>query len=203
MLRDEEIAYASGLAELVCRNSVETAGVSPEIWSLVSGYVERERLIQAVRSGKMFLWGAFEGPDANVVRSQPPETVTASTFCAVGGMQREGHVTMLYVLPQCQGRGIGKKLLSAMTAYGFDVLGHSRLTLSAMPSWTVSYFKGAGFSVMKQNGSPLFTYMELKKCNRLCSYKTRQVSEKTVLILSLGTLGLIIVCSVLFAILSL
>lgn len=71
-------------------------------------------------------------------------------------MQAEGHITMLYIAPFFQRRGIGKALLKEMRRFAADVLSCQVVTINAMPAWTGSYFQRQGFSLIQMQpiGAP-------------------------------------------------
>lgn len=220
-LREEEIALASGLSKLVYRSSVEPRWADPGLWNMTERYVEQQSLMEKYKSGQLLLWGIYDvkeadqAPVSTEADRQPLSSADASdggsangqgkpTLCGVGGMQREGHITMLYVLPEYQRKGAGGLLMGVMEDYAFRALRLQRITLSAMPSWNIPYFKRFGFEMTNQSDrvDPMFTYMEKripKTSGQTARYESRPLSEKTVLIVVLGTLGLLAVIAFAYA----
>lgn len=96
--------------------------------------VTPERLWQAGNDGSLFPWGVFRD----------------GALCGVGAIQRDGRITMLYVCPDCQRRGMGLLLLNAMRDYAMAALGLSRVTIEVTPVTLAPYFYKRGFAVAPQ-----------------------------------------------------
>ena len=92
ILKEEELANAAGLSRYVfdicLRNRIEF----PQTIVFVEEYMSTEHLRQLYREEKLTLWGAF----------------SEDQLVAVSGLQSDGMITMLYVLPQFHHKGIGQ-----------------------------------------------------------------------------------------------
>lgn len=84
--------------------------------------------------GDLFLWGVFIDVE----------------MCAVGAIQRDGRITMLYVRPDCQRCGMGLLLLNSMREYAVQTLGLSKVTITVTPVTLAAYFYKRGFTVVSQ-----------------------------------------------------
>lgn len=185
-LTEREITFASELAKVVYRSSVEPYFTDQQMRQAFYGYVDRDALHARWQDHQLMIWGAFEN----------------NNLCAVGGMQPEGHITMLYVLPQFQRRGIGRKLLAAMQKYAFSTCKLAGITVNATPAWTANYFKKSGFRMMRQqSGNGAFASLE-KKSSGVMEYETRPISPKVLLGISIGVLCLIVAVTLIYVITS-
>lgn len=185
-LTEREIPFASELAKVVYRSSVEPYFTDQQMRQVFYGYVDKDALHARWQEHQLMLWGAFEN----------------NNLCAVGAMQPEGHITMLYVLPQFQRRGIGRKLLAAMQKYAFSTYKLARITVNATPAWTANYFEKLGFRMMRQQpGNGAFASLE-KKNSGVMEYETRPVSLKALLGISIGVLVLMVAITLIYAIAS-
>lgn len=104
---------------------------------LVQGFKEysaEENITAMEAKGEITFWGAFE----------------QGQMAGMSAMQREGHITMIYVMPVFQRRGFGKKLLATMRAYAGRHYGYSYVTVNAMPVYTAAYFQKQKFRQMNQ-----------------------------------------------------
>ena len=103
-------------------------------------------------------------------------------------MQKEGHITMLYVLPVFQRRGCGRCLLEEMKAYAANQYQLQRVTLSAMPAWTADYFTKRRFHPMEVTQSCSFVPMQAKTVARAI-YEKKEIPSGVILGTSLGGLA--------------
>lgn len=183
ILKEQEIDGAVWVARYVYTKCIEPYWPQPEMHRSFREYVDAAHLTQMVTNQQLIMWGAFDG----------------TAICGVGAMQPEGHITMLYVLPQYQRRRIGRSLLGIMRKFAFVRYKHAKVTLSAVPSWTSAYFAKSGFAPMKlpQPVSPLIVPMEAKT-DRSMEYKARPLSEKPIAITAAVFLGAILLMSVIF-----
>lgn len=137
ILQDAELANAAGLSRYVfdvcLRNRMEFV----QSIGFVEDYLKFENLTTLYRENKLTVWGVFE--EAQLV--------------GVAGLQSDGMITMLYVLPQCTRRGYGSALLETMRQYAKGVYGIQQITVNAMPAWTSTYFlrRGFGYVCKQQN----------------------------------------------------
>lgn len=198
-ITEQELAYASELAKVVYRSSIEPNCADERLRKLFEAYVDRDALAKRFREGQLLLWGAFE----------------ENRIYGVGGMQPEGHITMLYVLPAFQRRNIGRNLMSMMENYAFSELKLPRVTVSAMPSFAAPYFENGQFRLLPGQEGGSFVYLE--KVNPAFpasydeekrraedreprEYRAKPIPVPEILILSLGTLAMLILLSVIYAV---
>ena len=129
VLVEDELQYASGLSRYVfdtcIRNRMEFTQTIP----FVENYISESNLKEMYRENRLVVWGAFE-------REQ---------MVGVAGMQTDGLITLLYVLPQYTRRNCGMHLLTVMRGYAQDVLKLNKVIVNATPAWTSTYFKKNGF----------------------------------------------------------
>jgi N-acetylglutamate synthase-like GNAT family acetyltransferase len=104
------------------------------------------------------------------------------------GMQKEGHITMLYVLPVFQRRGCGRCLLEEMKAYAANQYQLQRVTLSAMPAWTADYFTKRRFHPMEVTQPCSFVPMQAKTVARAI-YEKKEIPSGVILGTSIGGLA--------------
>ena len=124
IVQEEELKIASGLSRYVFDYCLRNRMEFPQTIDFVEQYIAEENLRKLCQEGKLIIWGVYEGEQ----------------LVAVSGLQSDGMITMLYVLPQCQNRGYGSKLLIVMREYAKDVLGFSKVSVNANPAWTSFFF---------------------------------------------------------------
>jgi N-acetylglutamate synthase-like GNAT family acetyltransferase len=144
-LQEEELANAAGLSRFVFDTCLRPKMEFPQTISFVEAYLSEENLRTKVSEEGLLLWGVYE----------------SGQLLGVSGMQSDGLITMLYILPQCAGRKYGTKLLETMRLYAKDVLGLSKVTVNANPAFTSYYFKKKGFEAVapRQNTPVPFVSM--------------------------------------------
>ncbi len=147
--------------------------------ALIDGYLlyaSVDNLMQMVQTGRLSVWGAWQN----------------GQLLAVSGMQREGLITMLYVHPNVQRRGIGKKLLREMRTYAASVCGLAQVTVNALPAWTCSYFERCGFGHLgfPSYGNMAFVPLAAKSIKPL-KYEKKPVNGKVFAGIVAGFTGLI------------
>ena len=107
ILQTEEVPkavqLAQGVFEYCLRNTINEAQLIESFYT----YVREENIRQLMEAQKLILWAAYD---------------EQNNMVAVSGMQSEGHITLLYVLPYFQRRGYGKKLLLTMREYARENL---------------------------------------------------------------------------------
>lgn len=184
MLGEQEVAQAADLAQVVYRNQIEPYFNQPQMNQYFYEYAKKETLTGRAAAGQVYVWGAFEG--ANMV--------------GMSAMQPEGHVTLLYVLPQYQKRGMGKAMLLEMKRYAFEVLHLHQLTLSAMPAWTANYFARNGY-VKMITGNPMAPYISMVSPIKYhMDYTAKKWSTPVVIGVSAAALGFVTVVGILYGI---
>lgn len=143
-------------------------------------YVRPEVLLQEQNAGRLILWGAFEN----------------GQMCAVSAMQNVGHITMLYVIPPYQRRGLGNWMLNEMLGFADHVLHLPRVTINVTPVAYATFFYRRGFYRMP--GMPFYTpYVSLEHPLMGASmpapkpeatYPKKKVPTKTLLLITAVTL---------------
>ena len=130
ILQTEEVPkavqLARGVFEYCLRNTINEAQLIESFYT----YVREENIRQLMETQKLTIWAAYD---------------EQNNMVAVSGMQSEGHITLLYVMPYYQRRGYGKKLLLTMREYAREKLELAQVTVNAMPAWTASYFAKSKF----------------------------------------------------------
>ena len=100
----------------------------------VAPFLEQEipqQMGEALDAAGLLLWGAFEN----------------GGMAAVAGMQPDGEITVLYVTPEKEKRGIGLLLLNVMRDYAIAVLQLQRVTRAP-------YFYKRGFAIALTETAP-------------------------------------------------
>lgn len=135
ILKEDELAYASGLSRFVfddcLRNRMDFAQTIP----FVENYISDQNLKTMVREGRLTVFGAIE----------------EGRLIGIGGVQSDGLLTLLYVLPQYAQKGCGKKLIETIKTYAQKELNLSQISVNATPAWTASYFQKQGFFPVNEN----------------------------------------------------
>ena len=175
----EALSIARGVFDCCLRAQISDL----EMVHIFLQYTEEQNIKKMVEEQKLTLWGMFE----------------QQQMVAMSGMQSEGHITMLYVLPIFQRRGYGSQLLETMRTYARVRYGLENVTANAMPAWTAAYFQRKKFSPVNPaqlNGAP-FVSLQAKSIRQV-SYEKKTIPAGWILGLSLGTLGLCFFIAVLF-----
>lgn len=174
ILKEEELANAAGLSRYVfdicLRNRIEF----PQTIVFVEEYMSTEHLRQLYREEKLTLWGAF----------------SEDQLVAVSGLQSDGMITMLYVLPQFHQKGIGQNMLLAMREFARDRYGFEKVVLNANPAWTSFYFAKQGFSYQNSKQSLRVPFVSMyAKSNEMEIYRKEKISGKTIALAVFACLG--------------
>ena len=146
ILQNEEIKIASGLSRYVFDACLRNRMEYPQTIAFVETYITEENLVKMCEERKLLLWGAFEGEQ----------------LVGVSGLQSDGMITMLYVLPQYANRGYGSALIGVMREYAKDVYDLPQVVVNATPAWTSSYFAKQGFAYDHHNMHVPFITMRAK-----------------------------------------
>ena len=187
-LTNEEIkgacAFAVNIYNIAIRGCVRTQ----ESHRYFDEYMDADRLTEEERTGALVVFGAFE----------------SNVLCGVCGMTNEGHITMLYVHPQCLRRGIGKKLLERARIYARMQLSLMQVSVNAMPAYTADYFRRVGFKSTCQgefcNGqSDMYVPMTAKSIYQV-EYTPRRISDRTFIAISVGFTCLVFFSGVIYAV---
>lgn len=165
ILQETELKIASGLSRYVFDYCLRNRMEYPQTIAFVEEYIMEANLRKLCEEGKLILWGVFEGEQ----------------MVAVSGMQSDGMITLLYVLPQCQNRGYGSKLLKTMREYAKDACHFSKVTVNANPAWTSFFFGKKGFTNVNSNQdlhAPFVPMYALS--NNIDGFEKRPVSKRVI-----------------------
>lgn len=183
LLSENEIPQAMALVRHVFDVCLRRTVLQPQMVEAFENYVTGEHIAGLVREGKLALWGYF----------------SRGYLCGVAGMQREGHITLLYVLPNCQKRGVGKTLLGTMRKYAAAVWQLKKVTVNAMPTWTTGYFQRNGFQMFGAAGAEGMPFVPLEaKTITEVRYPVKKIKNGTLLGIVWGFLGFILVSAIVF-----
>lgn len=159
-LQDEELGNAAGLSRFVFDNCLRVRMEFPQTISFVEAYLTESNLRTKVTEEGLLLWGVYE----------------SGQLLGVGGMQPDGLITMLYVLPQCFRRKYGTKLLETMRIYAKETLHLPQVTVNANPAFTSYYFEKQGFhTVAPRQDVPVPFISMYATSESLQFYKKRRV----------------------------
>ena len=168
-LQQMEIPNAAGLSRYVFDVCLRNRMQYEQTIAFVEEYLKPDNLLEKVQAGSLMLWGVFEGPQ----------------LVGVSGMQSDGLITMLYVLPQCMNRGYGGELLSVMRTYAKNVCGMQQVVINATPSWTSGFFAKKGFVYDSNDLHAPFIPMHISSGSNL-TYEKKPVSWKVMLGAGIG-----------------
>lgn len=165
VLREEELMQASGLSRYVfdtcLRNRMEFTQTIP----FVENYISETNLLEMVRDEKLVVWGAYE----------------QEQLVGVSGIQSDGMITLLYVLPQYTRRGCGMQLLTTMRVYAQTVLHLDKVIVNATPAWTSGYFYKRGFSTIQSNPNMRVPFLPMhSSLNTMVFHQKEKISVKTI-----------------------
>ncbi|MBQ6844680.1 MAG: GNAT family N-acetyltransferase [Agathobacter sp.] len=165
VLREDELMHASGLSRYVfdtcLRNRMEFTQTIP----FVENYISEINLKEMHKENKLVVWGAYE----------------QEQLVGVAGMQADGLITLLYVLPQYSRKNCGVHLLTAMREYAKNVLQLDRVIVNATPAWTAGYFYKHGFSTANKNPNMHVPYVPMHSVLETANfYKKEKISGKTI-----------------------
>lgn len=132
MLREDELDNAAGLSRFVFDNCLRNRMEYPQTITFIEEYLESVHLKNLVQQQRLIIYGAFE----------------QMQLVGVAGLQPDGMITMLYVLPQFWNRGIGSQLLVNMRRVAREQYALERVLLNATPAWTTGYFIKHGFAYL-------------------------------------------------------
>ena len=137
----------------------------PQTVAFVEEYIAEANLQKLCEENKLILWGAFE----------------EEQMVAVSGLQSDGMITLLYVLPQCQNKGYGSALLRVMREYAKNVCNFSKVTLNANPAWTSFFFGKKGFMHVNANQNLRAPFVPMYALsNNIAGFEKRPVSKRMI-----------------------
>ena len=176
LLTTEQLPEAAGLARGVFDYCLRNSINNPKMVQAFEQYSHQDYLKHMMEENYLVMWGAYD----------------QGTIVGMSAMQTEGHITMLYVHPMYQRRGIGKKLLEEMRKYAKSVYNLSIVTLlsgtvNAMPVWTENYFARRKFSRMNVMPNNDFVSMQAVAIDEV-TYEKKPLSTGVVLSVVFGSL---------------
>lgn len=172
ILTEDQIPEALSIARGVFDYCLRARITDLEMIHIFLQYTENTNIRNMIAEGTLTMWGIFE----------------QGHMIAMSGMQKEGHITMLYVLPVFQRRGCGRCLLEEMKAYAANQYQLQRVTLSAMPAWTADYFTKRRFHPMEVTQPCSFVPMQAKTVARAI-YEKKEIPSGVILGTSIGGLA--------------
>lgn len=182
-LQEDEIANAAGVARFVFDHYLRNRVEFPQTIEFVEEYLTEANLKQQKEEGRLLLWGAFE----------------SGRLWAVGGMQIDGLITMLYVLPQYFHRGMGTGILNTMRAYAKEVLGLTSVYVNATPASTMYYFESQGFRTAGPKRNTSQAYVSMYVSLESMEIKTNKKVPLPVLLgATIGTVVLVTILTLIF-----
>ena len=171
LLTTEQLPEAAGLARGVFDYCLRNSINNPKMVQAFEQYSHQDYLKHMMEENYLVMWGAYD----------------QGTIVGMSAMQTEGHITMLYVHPMYQRRGIGKKLLEEMRKYAKSVYNLSIVTVNAMPVWTENYFARRKFSRMNVMPNNDFVSMQAVAIDEV-TYEKKPLSTGVVLSVVFGSL---------------
>lgn len=171
LLTTEQLSEAAGLARGVFDYCLRNSINNPKMVQAFEQYSHQDYLRHMMEENYLVMWGAYD----------------QGTIVGMSAMQTEGHITMLYVHPMYQRRGIGKKLLEEMRKYAKSVYNLSIVTVNAMPVWTENYFARRKFSRMNVMPNNDFVSMQAVAIDEV-TYEKKPLSTGVVLSVVFGSL---------------
>ena len=187
-LTNEEIKGACAFAVSIYNIAIRGCFRTQESHRYFDEYMDADRLTEEERTGALVVFGAFN----------------SNVLCGVCGMTNEGHITMLYVHPQCLRRGTGKKLLERARIYARMQLKLMQVSVNAMPAYMAEYFRRVGFKSTVQGGfcngqSDMYVPMTAKSIYQV-EYTPRRISDRTFIAISAGFTCLVFFSGVIYAV---
>ena len=171
LLTTEQLPEAAGLARGVFDYCLRNSINNPKMVQAFEQYSHQDYLKHMMEENYLVMWGAYE----------------QGTIVGMSAMQTEGHITMLYVHPMYQRRGIGKKLLEEMRKYAKSAYNLSMVTVNAMPVWTENYFARRKFFRMNVMPNNDFVSMQAVAIDEV-TYEKKPLSTGVVLSVVFGSL---------------
>jgi GNAT superfamily N-acetyltransferase len=162
MLRSEEISQALQIARGVFDYCLKSSVNEQKMIEEFRNYTEESQIRSMEQQGDIHFWGVFED----------------QRMLGMSAMQKEGHITMLYVLPAFQRKGYGAQLLERMRSYAYQTYGLAYVTVNAMPTWTASYFARYKFITMNFVQDNMAPYISMQaKTIRQPIYEKKPISS--------------------------
>lgn len=183
ILKEEELVHASGLSRYVfdacLRNRMEFTQTIP----FVENYIAESNLKTMYKENRLIVWGAFE----------------EGQLVGVSGMQTDGMITLLYVLPQYGRRKCGASLLFTMREYAKNCLKLHKVTVNATPAWTSQYFQKQGFTLINPNTNLRVPFVSMQALSeKIALQKKEKISGRTIAWAIIACVGFATIVSTLF-----
>ena len=171
ILQKEDVKTAAGFSRYVFDACLRHRMEYPQTIAFVEEYIAEANLEKMYEACDLILWGAFEGEQ----------------LVAVSGLQRDGLITMLYVLPTHQDRGYGSHLLKTMREYAKNTCGYQKVTVNANPAWTSFYFKKKGFSNLNKDQDLKVPFIPMyASLDEAGMYEKRKVPKAVIIFAVIG-----------------
>lgn len=122
MLQKSELLPALHLVWNVFAEDV-APGYTPEGVGEFQKFIKYDNMRAMSERGEVIFFGAFEGTD----------------LCGVMAVKSIGHICLFYVKKDCQGKGIGRMLFSAVYQFCAKQLRVNRITVNAAPDAAAKY----------------------------------------------------------------
>lgn len=129
LLNGNEFQMAAQVAGEVFESSVRNQMMEQERVTQFYEYIHPQHLWQETQANRLIIWGAFDN----------------AWMCAVGAMQSDGQITMLYVRPTYWHRHVGWQLVNHMKMFADSVLHLQQLSVHVMPLTAAQFFYRIGF----------------------------------------------------------
>lgn len=165
ILTEAELANAAGLSRYVFDNCLRNRMEFVQTAAFVENYLKLENLTNLCAEGKLTVWGVWE----------------KEQMVGVSGLQSDGMITMLYILPQCWKRGYGNALLAAMREFAKNTYGMQHVLVNATPAWTSTYFTRKGFAYMQPHQNMHVPFVSMcATTNDAQIFQKKRVSGKVI-----------------------
>lgn len=174
ILKEEELVHASGLSRFVFDSCIRNRMEFTQTIPFVENYIAEANLKQMCQENRLVIWGAFE----------------QEQLVGVAGMQIDGMITLLYVLPQYMGRNCGMRLLMTMREYAKEQLQLSKVFVNATPAWTAGYFKKQGFLPVNPNQNMRVPFIPMEAYSEKMAFqKKEKITGKVIALAILACVG--------------
>lgn len=180
ILTGEQLPEAEGLARGVFDYCLRGTIPNPKMIQAFEQYCHQDYLKHMMDEGHLVMWDVYE----------------QGRIIGMSAMQSEGHITMLYIHPMYQRRGIGRQLLEEMRKYAKSAYNLSFVTVNAMPAWTENYFSRRKFRRMNVMQSQDFISMQAATLDEIM-YEKKAISTPVLLSVVFGSLFFCILAVVL------
>ena len=183
VLREDEIDNAAGLSRFVFDNCLRNRMEYSQTITFIEEYLESSHLKALTEQQSIILYGAFE----------------QMQLVGVAGLQMDGMLTMLYVLPQFWNRGIGGCLVSTLRRVAKEQYGMEKVLLNATPAWTAGYFIKQGFVYLNGKADMRAPFVTLVARSRESVFTSRRrIPKKYIVLAAIGCVLLATISTCIF-----